>query len=304
MGWDSLIGEAGSYCNEDDTRITHQIVDRPDLPIPSAADDDVMEGAEDELDDGFDDGAPAKKVQERVPGRTYIQPQWIWDSINAGKLQRPDLYAPGAELPPHLSPWVKAKKGEYDPTVPLAEQQTAAEAEMQAIGEDEEESGDEDVDEGSEIEGEAELKDSLLKRNVAQGEGMDVELGSDGEDSEDEDVPAGGDWDGFEEEDDDDEPEDPSEAAARAHQAELEAEALGKTVQPAKPKTKKEERKAAQKVISKKEREAKEEVERQKMMMPNRKRKMYEKMVYSNAEKEVGAKKIREKKRKIDKAKA
>lgn len=302
VGWDSLIGEAGSYCNEDDTRITHQIVDRPDLPIPSATDDDVMDGAEDELDDGFDDGAPAKKVQERVPGRTYIQPQWVWDSINAGKLQRPDLYAPGAELPPHLSPWVKAKKGEYDPTLPLAEQETAAEAEMQAIGEDEEESGDdEEEEEGSEVEGEAELKDSLLKRNVAQGEGMDVELGSDGEDSEDEDIPAGGDWDGFEEEDDDDEPEDPAEAAARAHQAELEAEALGKTVQPAKPKTKKEERKAAQKVISKKEREAKEEVERQKMMMPNRKRKMYEKMVYSNAEKEEGAKKIRDKKRKLEK---
>lgn len=301
VGWDALIGEAGSYCNEDDTRITHQIVDRPNLPIPSA--DDVMEGADDELDDGFDDGAPAKKVQERVPGRTYIQPQWVWDSINAGKLQRPDLYAPGAELPPHLSPWVKAKKGEYDPTLPLAEQETAAEAEMQAIGEDEEESDDEDV-EGSQVEGEAELEDSLHNKNVAQGEGMDVELGSDGEDSDEEDVPAGGDWDGFSGAEDDDEPEDPADAAARAHQAELEAEALGKTVQPAKPKTKKEERQAAQKKISKKEREAKEEVERQKMMMPNRKRKMYEKMVYSNAEKEEGAKKIREKKRKLEKAKA
>lgn len=300
VGWDSLIGEAGSYCNEDDTRITHQIVDRPELPIPSA--DDAMQGAdEDELDDGFDDGAPAKKVQERVPGRTYVQPQWVWDSINAGKLQRPDLYAPGAELPPHLSPWVKAKKGEYDPTLPLSEQETAAEAEMEAIGEDEE-SSEEDDEEDDEVEGEPDLKDSLLKRNVAQGEGMDVELGSDGPESDEEEAPNG-DWDGFSNaEDDDDEPEDPAEAAARAHQAELEAEAMGKTVTPAAAKTKKEERKAAQKKISAKERAAKEEVERQKMMMPNRKRKMYEKMVYSNAEKDEASKKIRAKRRMLEKA--
>lgn len=297
VGWDSLIGEAGSYCNEDDTRITHQIVDRPDLPEPSDAD----EGADDEgLDDGFDDGAPAKKVQTRVPGRTYVQPQWVWDSINAGKLQRADLYAPGAELPPHLSPWVKARKGEYDPTLSLAEQATAEEAEMDAIGEDEDEEESEEDDD--EEEGEPELKDSLLKRSVAQGEGMDVELGSDGSDSDDDDAaPGGGDWDGFSGAEDDDEPEDPAEAAAKAHQAELEAEALGKTVVPKAPKTKKEEKKAAMKKISAKERAEKEEVERQKMMMPNRKRKMYEKMVYSNAAKDEESKKIRAKRRMIEK---
>ncbi|KAL8869109.1 MAG: hypothetical protein Q9174_004513, partial [Haloplaca sp. 1 TL-2023] len=59
----------------------------------------------------------------RIPGRTYIQPQWVWDCINQGRLLRPDQYAPGATMPPHLSPWVKPTKTNYDPTIPLADQE-------------------------------------------------------------------------------------------------------------------------------------------------------------------------------------
>ena len=109
VGWDTTLGDPGSYCLEDDQRITHQVVDRPDLPLPSPP---ATNGEADVDDD--EDGVVVRKSNERVPGRIYIQPQWVWDSINAGQLQRPDLYAPGATLPPHLSPWVKPKKGEYD----------------------------------------------------------------------------------------------------------------------------------------------------------------------------------------------
>lgn len=56
------------------SKITHQIVDRPVL-------------------------------KNKVPGRTYVQPQWIFDCINKGDLVPANLYLPGEQLPPHLSPW-------------------------------------------------------------------------------------------------------------------------------------------------------------------------------------------------------
>lgn len=64
------------------SKVTHQICDRP-------------------------------KVAKKVAGRTYIQPQWIFDSINKGQLQNVSEYAPGETLPPHLSPW--GDKGTYNP---------------------------------------------------------------------------------------------------------------------------------------------------------------------------------------------
>jgi pescadillo len=70
---------------ESDTRITHQICDRGRLP------------------------------ESIVPGRKYVQPQWVVDSINRGILLDETAYVPGAELPPHLSPFVEKVEGRYDP---------------------------------------------------------------------------------------------------------------------------------------------------------------------------------------------
>ncbi|KAI7255986.1 hypothetical protein KC335_g13535, partial [Hortaea werneckii] len=316
IGWDTSLGEPGAYCGEDDKRITHQIVDRPDLPLPSPP---ATDGEADE--DG--EGATSRKSNARVPGRVYVQPQWVWDSINAGKLQRPDIYAPGATLPPHLSPWVKPKKGEYDPTVSLAEQETAAEvdaaeaadelAEEQEESEADEEDADaalEEASDGEEIDGvrgdgEAEdLEDELSDEDG----GMDVALaGSD--DDDEEETPANGkadddEWGGLS--GDEDGAEDVTAKSSREHQAELEAEASGRKVSsaPTEAEKRKAARQASQTKRSKAEREQEEELERRKMMMPRRKRKMYEKMVYSNARKDEEAEKLRAKKRKIEKGKA
>lgn len=280
VGWDVTLGE-GAYCDESDPRITHQIIDRPEIPVPAPEDDD-------------EDAQAARKANARVPGRIYVQPQWIWDSVNAGQLQRPDLYAPGATLPPHLSPWVKAKKGEYDPTKPLADQELEGEAEAAAAA-DEDEDSDDAAEQSDEDVDEAELADLA---DIEQGEGMDVNLAgsdSEGEEDEAEDDEFGG-FSG-------DEDEQPATTEADAHQAELLAEAKGQKVAPAKAPTAKEKVAAAKDKRTKAEREADEDLERRKMMAPRRKRKMYEKMVYSNARKDEEAEKLREKRRKIEKGK-
>jgi len=69
-------------CSEGDKKITHQIVDR-------------------DLD----------KTKLKA-NREYVQPQWIFDSINAGILLPYHEYAHDATLPPHISPFTNdALKG-------------------------------------------------------------------------------------------------------------------------------------------------------------------------------------------------
>jgi pescadillo protein len=281
IGWDAVLGEGAFTHNELDSSITHQIVDRPPIVVDTEAEEEV----------GDNQTAQRLRPGSRVPGRTYLQPQWIWDSINDEELKRPGLYAPGAQLPPHLSPFVKKVRGQYDPSAPLNEQEREGE-ELEAESEEEEDVSDDEL---------AVNEPKLIEDVDATAEGMDV-AGSEDDDSEEEeedndDDSFGGFSDAEEEEEDDE-----AASSARQRQIELEAELMGvdleeKAIDP-KAKAKADARKKA----AKKQKEEDEEMERAKMMMSRKKRKTFEKMIYSNKKKDAEAEGLRAKRRKIEKS--
>ena len=295
VGWDAVLGDGAFTHNESDTGISHQIVDRPPLPpstLPEAP-----------LDTEVNASAMATlnlTPGSRIPGRTYIQPQWVWDCINEGKLLRPDIYAPEATLPPHLSPWVKPTKGAYNPSIPLAEQEREGEAE-EAEDDIEEEKG-EGVTITNEVESVPKPLDLLSLTNVSSDNDMDIA----GSSSSEEEVVADN-FSGF------NSPSSPAalsadeaDQARTQHQVELEAEAAGLTFSEASVKMpmkgilKKSKGDEARKKAARRRLEEEEELERRKMMMGRKKRKVVDKMLYSNRKKDEEAEKLRGKRRRIE----
>lgn len=80
VSWDRNVCPGSTFA-ENDENITHQIVDR--------------------------------NVASKFLNRVYVQPQWVFDSINARKLMNVQEYFPGTPLPPHLSPFVEYKEGDH-----------------------------------------------------------------------------------------------------------------------------------------------------------------------------------------------
>lgn len=126
----------GSTYDVTDQTITHQITDRP-------------------------------TVDKTYISRYYVQPQWVFDSVNA-RLQLPLAgYLPGDTLPPHLSPFVNEKDGSY---VPPERQKIIAlqrgedpglNDEEEDYSEDEVEDGVEEEEEEEEVEGAEEEDESV-----------------------------------------------------------------------------------------------------------------------------------------------
>lgn len=131
IGWD---GEASRLSAEDE-RITHRVVDRPMSP---------------------DQLTPAT--------REFVQPQWVYDCINARALLPTHPYRPGAHCPPHLSPFRDGDEG-YTPLervravlaggeagdgVAEEEDVGAAGGEDESEGSGEEDGGESDEEDGGE----------------------------------------------------------------------------------------------------------------------------------------------------------
>lgn len=88
VSWDKSL-YVGSTFDESDETITHQIVDREDIP-------------------------------SKYMNRYYIQPQWVYDCVNARVLLPVQQYFIGTTLPPHLSPFVEESEGDYVPPEKIA----------------------------------------------------------------------------------------------------------------------------------------------------------------------------------------
>ena len=84
VSWDKLLFVGASF-DENDESVTHQIADRPSM-------------------------------DKQFISRYYIQPQWVFDSVNARQLLPVNKYFMGEVLPPHLSPFIdKSRDQQYIP---------------------------------------------------------------------------------------------------------------------------------------------------------------------------------------------
>jgi len=116
VSWDKLLF-VGATFDESDESITHQIVDRP-------------------------------SIGKHYISRYYVQPQWIFDSVNARELLPVEKYFLGAVLPPHLSPFIDKTREQYIPPEERALEDPSS-AEVNQEGDDDDDSEEE---EGEEVE--------------------------------------------------------------------------------------------------------------------------------------------------------
>jgi pescadillo protein len=156
IGWDGLMSPFDSK----DPGITHHVVDKP------------MQGASD-------------------LSREYIQPQWVFDSINAQMLLPAQNYRPGEKLPPHLSPFVDDEKVGYMPRYreELKKLKAAAQGEAtteDAAGADSTDGADDDEEDEEEYMG-SKAKGKNSKERMAEKEEIDDDEDDDDEDEESDD---------------------------------------------------------------------------------------------------------------------
>nr|XP_050859205.1 pescadillo homolog isoform X2 [Vespula vulgaris] len=112
VSWDKLLF-VGATFDENDETITHQIVDRPSM-------------------------------DKQFLSRYYVQPQWVFDSVNARELLPVEKYLMGAILPPHLSPFSESR---LDQTYIPPEERALMDPEYKLRNEDGESSSEDEEDE-------------------------------------------------------------------------------------------------------------------------------------------------------------
>ncbi|XP_051923296.1 pescadillo [Hippocampus zosterae] len=140
VSWDRSVCIGSTYDETDET-ITHHIVDRP-------------------------------SVATQYINRYYIQPQWVYDCVNAKIVLPVEDYFMGVTLPPHLSPFVEEKEGDYVPPEKLKimalqrGEKPAQQNDEEEESEEEEEGDDAEDDEAEEEEDRVEEK--KLKKMEAQ----------------------------------------------------------------------------------------------------------------------------------------
>ncbi|XP_078523378.1 pescadillo homolog [Lissotriton helveticus] len=150
VSWDQSVCIGATYSASDQT-ITHHIVDRPTM-------------------------------DKQIINRYYVQPQWVFDCVNA-KIRLPvSDYFPGVMLPPHLSPFVEEKEGDYIPPEKqkLLALQRGEHSEDSASEEEEEEEEEDDDDDEEQSENEEEdSEDNVQLKKMeqkSQGKRLNVKV--------------------------------------------------------------------------------------------------------------------------------
>jgi len=133
VSWDNSVAPGATF-SVGDERVTHQVSDR-------------------------------NQVEDKVLGRFYVQPQWVFDSINRRTKCSEADYALGETLPPHLSPFIAERRiGDYVPPEEqkLNEEEDKVEGESEEEEEgEEEEDADETLDDDESSDGESDVEKGI-----------------------------------------------------------------------------------------------------------------------------------------------
>ncbi|XP_043578004.1 pescadillo homolog [Bombus pyrosoma] len=140
VSWDKLLF-VGATFDENDETITHHIVDRPSMT-------------------------------KQYISRYYVQPQWVFDSVNARELLPVEKYLMGCVLPPHLSPFSDSR---HDQIYIPPEERALMDPEFK-LNDDEDESEEEteneeerEEDETAERDSEEDLKEEIESNKMSNG---------------------------------------------------------------------------------------------------------------------------------------
>ncbi|KAK1134089.1 hypothetical protein K0M31_011871 [Melipona bicolor] len=123
VSWDKLLFVGASF-DENDETITHHIVDRPNMT-------------------------------KQYISRYYVQPQWVFDSVNARELLPVEKYLIGCILPPHLSPF---SDNQHDQTYIPPEERALMDPDFR-LNDEEDESEEETENENEKEENKTEEED-------------------------------------------------------------------------------------------------------------------------------------------------
>jgi len=244
VSWDATVAVGSSY-KESDESITHQITDRP-------------------------------KSDRQFLSRYYVQPQWVFDCVNARCLLPVEDYFQDSILPPHLSPFVEETEDDYIPP-----EKAKMNDPDSAVVEEEQEEEEESEDETEENEEEDEIieDDNEEEDDQEEDEEDEYEEEDEGEDSDDKD-------------------DDGDDRVRKRRKTDEDEE-------PQKKKTKQMSVAAGKVEVLNPEKQLKKQKDEdrklQEMMIPKKKRQLYNKIMHSKKRKRQEVQKLQEKRAEYDK---
>lgn len=153
VSWDKMHF-VGATFDENDESIAYQIVDRP-------------------------------SVDKQYISRYYVQPQWVFDSVNARSLLPVNKYLMGAVLPPHLSPFIdKIKDQVYIPP----EARALNDPDYKVPEEKASDASDTEIEEASDEDEAEDVEDKEMGEDGALEEAYQKEIEEDSNSDEEENV--------------------------------------------------------------------------------------------------------------------